>query len=177
MVRKRGEHGVIVLAALFFISFTVIGVRFFCISEKQDNVSAAQLGHTFTLEVGRCQGTIYDRDMEPLVNGQTVLKAAAVPSLLDMEETAAFAVDKESFYREYSKGLPFVFECTDKTLESDGLTVFKVPVRYSEDQTARHVIGYLSGDKGADGIEYAYESVLGADCAITAFHIPQTASE
>lgn len=160
MVRKCGESGVIIITALFFVCFTVIGVRFFCIAGKQDNVSAAKLEQTFTLEVGKCQGTIYDRNMKPLVNAETVRKAAAVPRLLDMESTAESAVNKEAFYSEFFKGRPFVYECNEKAIESDGLTVFEVPVRYSKSQTARHVIGYLSDDSGADGIEYAYDSVL-----------------
>ncbi len=160
MVRKRGEHGVLVLTAAFFISFTFIALNYYRIAAEQKDVPAAQLESTLTIEAGRCQGTIYDRNMRPLINATTKHIAAAVPSALNREQTAEYAIDKESFYKQFDKGEPFVFDCSDKALESDGLTIFEVPVRYSEHQLAQHLIGYLSDDSGADGIEFAYDDVL-----------------
>ena len=64
------------------------------------------------------------------------------------------------FVTGYESGEPFVFECIKNTPESEGLTVFELPVRYSENQAASHIIGYLSQNDGADGIEYAYNSIL-----------------
>ena len=163
MTRKRGEHGVIILTAVFFIAFTILTSNLFRIAVEQKNVAAAATEGTFTLQVGECQGTVYDRNIRPLNNSDTKLLAAAVPLALDRESTAEYAIDKEKFLTEFDKGLPFVFECTDKALESDGLTIFETPVRYSERQLARHVIGYLSDNKGADGIEYAYDQLLRGD--------------
>ena len=160
MVRKRGENGVIILTGLFFTAFVFIIFRFYTVAWKQEYVPAASMEHTFTVEIGKCQGTIYDRNMVPIVNSRTISKAAAIPEFLDKEKTAEYAVDKEGFYSEFDIGKPFVFECNSKALESDGLTIFEVPVRYSSNQSARHIVGYLSDDKGADGIEYAYDSIL-----------------
>ena len=160
MIRKRGENRVIILIGLLFTAFIFIIFRYYAVAWKQEYVPAAKTEQTFTIELGKCQGTIYDRNMRPLVNSEIVTKAAAIPAFLDREQTAEYAADRNSFCREYDKGKPFIFECNDKALESVGLTVFEVPVRYSEDQSAQHIIGYLSDDKGADGIEYAYDSVL-----------------
>ncbi|MBR5682320.1 MAG: penicillin-binding protein 2 [Ruminococcus sp.] len=160
MVRKRGENGVIILTALFFTAFVILIFRYYSIAWQQKNVSAAQLEHTFTIEVGKTQGTIYDHDLKPIINSEKELRAVAVPALLDCDKTAEYAIDKESFYKEFENGKPFVFRCSDKTLESDGLTVFEVPVRYSRTQKAQHIIGYLSEGRGADGIEYSYDSIL-----------------
>ena len=160
MVRKRGENGVIILTALFFTVFVILIFRYYSIAWQQEYVSTAQLEHTFTIDVGRTQGTIYDRGLRPVINAETELRAVAVPTLLDCKKTAEYALDRESFYKEFDKGKPFVFKCSDKALESDGLTIFEVPVRYSEDQRAQHIVGYLSEEKGADGIEYAYDSIL-----------------
>ena len=160
MLRRRGEYGVLVMASCFFIVFIVIVCNFFRIAFEQKEVPAAGTDRTLTIEVGDCQGTVYDRQLRPLTNSETKLMAAAVPSSLARDETASYAVDRESFLTDYEKGKPFVFECTEKALDSDGLTVFEIPVRYSADQPAQHIIGYLSDNKGADGIEYAYDSVL-----------------
>ncbi|MCR4640010.1 penicillin-binding protein 2 [Ruminococcus sp.] len=160
MVRKRGEYGVLILTAVFFISFTLISANFYRLAVYSGEIPAAESDSKMTLEAGECQGTIYDRNMKPLTNAETKHMAAAVPAALNREETAQYAVDKEQFYSDFEKGEPFIFQCTDNALESEGLTVFEVPVRYSDIQTARHVIGYLSDNKGVDGIEYAYDSVL-----------------
>lgn len=160
MVRKRGEHGVLVLTAAFFISFTFIALNYYRIAAEQKDVPAAQLESTLTVEAGRCQGTIYDRNMRPLTNAATKHIAVAVPSALNREQTVEYAIDKESFYEQFDRGEPFVFDCSDKALESDGLTIFEVPVRYSEHQLAQHIIGYLSDNSGADGIEFAYDDIL-----------------
>ena len=160
MVRKRGEHGVLIITAVFFISFTLIACNYYRLFMYPDHIPASEFSSKMALEVGECQGTIYDRNMQPLTNTEMKKMAAAVPSALNREDTARYAVDKEQFYSDFEKGLPFVFQCTEDTLESEGITVFEVPVRYSEKQPARHVIGYLSDNDGADGIEYAYNSVL-----------------
>lgn len=160
MIRKRADHGIIILTAFFFIAFAVLAFNYYRISAEQQYVRAAQVSSKLVMTVGDCQGTIYDRNMKPLVNEETVLAAAAVPEALDREATARYAVDKEQFYEDFDAGEPFVFTCTEETTGSEGLTVFELPVRYSGEQLARHVIGYLSDDSGADGIEYAYDSIL-----------------
>lgn len=163
MVRKRGEHGVILLTAVFFIVFAVLAGNFYRISYEGAAMPASYTDHSVTIEAGSCQGTIYDREMRPIVNAELQKAAVAVPSALDREKTAACALDRKSFLDDFDKGQPFVFLCTDKALEEEGLTVFNVPVRYSENQTARHIVGYLSDGAGADGIEYAYDSLLRGD--------------
>ena len=160
MVRKRGEHGVLVLTALFFVTFTILCCDYYRLALHPMNIPAADFSGKITLNVGECQGTIYDRNMKPLTNAEMTTIAVAVPQALNREDTARYALDKEQFYNDFEKGEPFVFPCSENTLESEGLTVFEVPVRYSEKQPARHVIGYLSDNKGVDGIEYAYDSIL-----------------
>ena len=101
MVRKRGEHGVIVLTAIFFLCFTLLGLNFFRLAMEQKAVPSALQSHTYTIEAGRCQGTIYDTKMRPLTNAETHLEAVAVPSMLDREITAGYAVDREEFYEQF----------------------------------------------------------------------------
>ena len=154
-----------VLTAMFFIMFCFIACNYYRIAFAQEEVRAAQERSELTVSVGEIRGTIYDRDMQPLTNCDTSLKAVAVPNALDREDTAAYAIDKATFYEAYDEGEPFVFECEAGTPDSVGLTVFEIPERYSADETASHLIGYLSDGKGADGIEYAYDSILRSDNA------------
>lgn len=160
MLRKKGENRIITVTAVFFIVFTLLAVNYYAISVKQTYVRTAEKNAELIIGAGESQGTIYDRNLKPLVNTESIYKAVAVPTAVNKEEIASYAEDKDDFLRKCEDGEPFVFDCREDTPESEGLTVFKLPVRYSETQTACHVIGYLSDGKGADGIEYAYDSIL-----------------
>ncbi len=160
LIRKKGENRIIFLAACFFLMFTVLVMRYFVISQEQKNVRAAELRSEFTINAGTSQGTIYDRNLQPIVNAEKSFNAVVIPTAADKEKTAEYAVDRTEFLKKYEKGEPFIFECRSDTPETDGLTVFELPVRYSENQPACHTVGYLSENSGADGIEYAYDSIL-----------------
>lgn len=162
-MRKKAEIRVIILAGTFFVIFTALCFNYYRIAMKRDHVQTAKTNSQFTIIAGNSEGTIYDRNMKPLVNSQKKYIATAVPSFLDRNTTAEFAVDKDSFLEDFDKGLPFTFECKSDTPDSDGLTVFEIPERYSENQPAQHVIGYLSQGEGVAGIEYAYNKILRND--------------
>lgn len=160
MVRKRGEHGVVFITAAFFIAFTLISMNYFRIAFIQEQVGSAEERSELKIVAGTSQGTIYDRNMTPMINCSETYSAVAVPAALSREETAKFSLDKEAFYKEFDKGKPFVFSCVKETPESAGLTVFSMPQRYSENMPAQHIIGYLSDGKGVSGLEYAYDQVF-----------------
>lgn len=160
LVRKRGEHGVVFITAAFFIAFTLISMNYFRIAFIQEQVGLAEERSELKIVAGTSQGTIYDRNMTPMINCSETYSAVAVPAALSREETAKFALDKEEFYNKFDKGKPFVFSCGKETPESAGLTVFSMPQRYSENMPAQHIIGYLSDGKGVSGLEYAYDQVF-----------------
>ena len=164
-MQKRTERGIIALTAIFFLLFTILACNYYRIAFSQEYVSAAQERSEVTISAGEIEGTIYDRNMKPIVNAETVTKAVIVPSAVECQKAEKSAVDKSEFREAYAKGEPFVFECTENTPESDGLTVFEIPERYSETQLASHIVGYISDGSGMDGLEYAYDSVLRGDTA------------
>ena len=160
MIRKRGENGVIILTGGFFLMFLVLAVSYFSIAYERKYAEAADRRSEFVIHVGESQGTIYDRNMRPLTNSTVKHTAVAVPSAADRSRLREYAVDKEKFDDGMSSGEPFIFECSGDTPESDAVTVFESCERYTQEQPARHIIGYLSDGKGVSGIERAYESVL-----------------
>ncbi len=160
LLRKKGEYRILFTAVMFFISFVIIGMKYFIIAQKQTEVRGAEKRSEFTIKVGESQGTIYDRNMKPLVNQSKIIKAAVVPYAVKKDEIREYVKDKAEFDERYEKGEPFITELSEKTSETNGITVFEIPERYSENQTACHVTGYLSDGKGADGLEYAYDSIL-----------------
>lgn len=163
MIRKRSEYGIIAIAAAFFIMFLAISMRYFVIAFEKPYISTAKERAVLTLTAGESQGTIYDRNMMPLVNQEKKYIAAVIPTYADKEMLKTHAVDQKEFDKSFEKGEPFVFECDNNTPESESVTLFEIPVRYGSDQTAQHIIGYLSDGHGVSGIEYAYDSILRGD--------------
>ena len=63
MVRKRGEHGVLILTAVFFLSFTLLVGNYYRLAFYSQDIPAADFSSKMTLEVGECQGTMLRRAM------------------------------------------------------------------------------------------------------------------
>ena len=162
MVQKRAESGVIILAGVFFLMFLTVVVKYYQISNEK-NVAAVFQSSVVEINVDNSQGTIYDRNMQPLVNSEKCWYAAIVPSVADKEELLEYMYDKTEFCTKYESGEAFVVECSKNTPESEGVTVFESAVRYPENQLAQHIIGYTSGGSGVSGLEYAYDRILRGD--------------
>lgn len=162
-MRKKAEHGIIVLASFFSLVFIVIIGNYFRIAGNTSYSEIAEKRYAMTVEVSSNEGNIYDRNMKRLVNTDTKYVAVAIPQAVERDELVEYAVDKDDFYAKYDVGEPFEFEAKCYIEESDGLTVFRVPIRYSESSIATHIIGYTSQNVGVTGIEYAYDSILRDD--------------
>lgn len=163
MIRKRSDGGVLFLVGAFFLMFTALACNYFRIAFEGRYVRAAEQRSELTISAGESQGTVYDCNMVPIVNAGKKYYAVAVPYAIDPDKTAGYAVNREEFLGAVSKGSPFVFQCRENTPESEGLTVFSIPERYADEQSACHLIGYLSDGKGVSGIEYAYDRILRGD--------------
>ncbi len=159
-MRKRSDSGILMLLFAFAVMFFAVTANYFHIAEKQEYVAAASERSELTITSAEPRGTIYDRNMCPLVNAETEYRAVVVPSAVDRETAASCALDRGQFMLRFDKGEPFAFDCKGDTESSAGLTVFEVPRRYGREQLAQHVIGYISDGVGVDGIERAYESIL-----------------
>lgn len=162
-MRKRAENGIMTMFALIFLLFFIVAVNYFRLAEHPPALSALSERSELRLTVGETRGTIYDCNMRPMVNVGKMYRAAAVPTAPDIESLADYALDREGFLTDLAKGEPFVFDCREDTPEIMGVTVFELPERYSESQTAHHVIGSISDGAGVSGIESSYDSVLRSD--------------
>lgn len=165
MIQKRVETGIVSLVIVFLLMFLVIVLKYYQLGAEQKDIPVAFHRSVVEISAGNGQGTIYDRNMQPLVNTKKCWYAAIVPSAVDKEEIIGYAADKTEFSEKYSAGEPFVFECSEDTPETEGITVFEVPERYSGNQLAQHTIGYISDGTGVSGLEYAYDRILRDDSA------------
>ena len=162
-MRKKSENRIIILVAVFFILFTLISLRYFYLSSETSYVKTNISDSFVTINADKSQGSIYDRNMIPLVNREYYYQAVIVPSAVNYDDISDYAVDRNYFDGKFKEGKPFSFICKSGLKESAGLTVFRIPKRYSGRQTAQHIIGYISENKGVSGIEYAYDRILRND--------------
>ena len=159
-MRKRAEGGVILLAVLFMLLFGILALNYLQLSDRHKYVDAAAERSLLTINAGDSQGTVFDRNFIPLTNTDTEIIASVVPSAVSLDELLKYTVDKEQVREKYKEGRPFSMRCRVKGSDSAGLTFFEVPVHNKGKMLAPHVVGYLSEEKGASGIEYAYNDLL-----------------
>ncbi len=140
-----------------------IGARlFYIIQVRPAEVASAQ--SRWTVSVATTRGTIYDRNMTPLVNEKHEYRAALAPSesLLSLVYSATTQQRFSALRDQLSSGAPAMVRLTKPIGFADGIELFWVPVRYSERLLAPHIIGYLdnNGENGITGIEASYDEVL-----------------
>lgn len=124
---------------------------------------AAQNQSTYTLEVARTRGMIYDCALRPLVNAEMQTRAAILPSPRSAQ-TMQKLLDKDELLARMEDGRPFaaaIPEAQRAALENaEGVTLFQAPSRYGAHPTAVHLIGHLQDSAGAYGLEQVYNDFL-----------------
>ncbi len=140
----------------------LIGRLFVIVDSNPAAVASTQ--SAFTVVVASARGTIYDRHYQPLVNDSDEYRAAVSPreSVLSSVFSATTQEDFSILRNQLSKGNPTTVRLTKSIAVTEGLQLFRVPLRYGDRVLAPHVIGYLdgSGQQGVFGIEYGYNSLL-----------------
>ena len=151
-----------IFASLMFV-FMVLVLRVFVLSRSTYYAAAAGSQSSYLLQVDRSRGMIYDCNMKPMVGTETEYRAAVAPSS-EAAGALYFALDEEE--REYAthclaEQRPFVIDVEQPQIFSKGIQVFPVQKRYTERQSAVHVLGYLDAEgNGVSGIELAYNEYL-----------------
>ncbi len=112
-----------------------------------------------TLVIGETRGKIYDRNYKPLAESEDRLLSVVIPSVGSLTFMEKYLTDEE-IKDKIDKGFPFIIE-TEEKVNTEFVRTFSVPLRYAENQTAVHIIGYTDKDKkGISGIEKAFDSYL-----------------
>ena len=153
------EKRSISLFVFFCLCFTGLMLRIaFIGSSEFSSVSQGRSRRTVT--VGESRGKIYDRNLKKLVDRENKLIAAVSP-VVGSVDFLGFMSDMDSFNNKITNGAPFAVEVNEK-INNEFIRTFDVPVRYTENQPAVHLIGYLTSDgkSGVSGLEKAYNSFL-----------------
>ena len=134
------------------------------ISQNQSILSVGVNQSTRTITIGSVRGTIYDRNLVPLVNNTVRYCGVLYPESSLIQKIREDMTDAE--YRRLLESLDsgnlLVANLSKASYLSKGLRTFEIPVRYSEKVSCAHLLGYLdnSSSRGITGIEKAYDAVL-----------------
>lgn len=154
----------IVFYSFMLFSFAALVLRIFYIIQTESEIYAAQSTNSFRLLIDKKRGTIYDRNLVPLVSDETKYKVAVLPSI--QSKTYLHSVLSEEEFSKisdsFSLGLPFTFETDTFIEESYDVEVYLINKRYSQNALASHFIGYCDSGLtyGISGIEKAYDETL-----------------
>ena len=147
---------------IFLCALGAVALRIVYLERGGEAAGAAVIQSSRTISVAQSRAGIYDRNGRPLVNRSFEWKALVFPEEADLSVLKDY-VNDESFIETAKDGLPVVVDTGGKIIEGPGVYNFKTPRRYSENQLAAHIIGYISDGAGASGIEKAYDGLLASE--------------
>lgn len=132
------------------------------VSGSAEYVAAANGQSVYRLDIAKARGCIYDCNLKPLTCSETKLTAAVAPTIeaIGALEKATDGKQRERLAAALEDGKPFAITLENE-IDSPFIDIFETAERYSENQLAPHVVGYLDGmGEGASGIELAMNDVL-----------------
>lgn len=158
------DKRVIVLFFCVLLLFFGVDARIFWLSLSEKSVPTAASHGKYTIKINTGRGTVFDRNLNSIVNLGIKYIAVVAPgqnAAEQMKVLSAHVSDISVLESNFEKGLPFTIEVDDPEINVSGVTVIKSRVRYPDDAFAPHIIGYLDGSgTGVSGIEKAYNKVL-----------------
>lgn len=152
------------IVLLMFIS----SLRIYQIS-VMDYHETARAQSSFSLEVTKHRGIIYDCNLTPLVATTSKYVAAVPPTpkaVVGLRKLLSGDELQQALQR-LEGGKPILVDVPVFT-ETEGIEIFSIPSRYKNDQPAAHIIGYLDGSgHGTAGIEASYDDILYSNQSLT----------
>ncbi|MFT9078195.1 peptidoglycan D,D-transpeptidase FtsI family protein [Ethanoligenens sp.] len=153
------------LFAVFIALFGLLIVRLVRLAQPDSAISqAAQTHGSYNLKLGVERGTIYDTNLNSLVNTQSAYIAVVRPQKNPSTQFAALSphvADWDDLKKKLSTRLPFSIRVNTPNLKAPGVLVVRMDQRYSGSDIAPQLIGYLdSSGNGAAGLEKSYNAVL-----------------
>ena len=120
---------------------------------------------TVTVTVGTARGTIYDRNLTPLVNtgAEWAAAIAPFPETLSVLSDGLPGDELHALLARLQSGKPVATSLSQPLAPVKGLTQLRVPVRYGEQVLAPHVLGYVDDvGTGVTGAELVFDDLLKA---------------
>ncbi len=150
------ERAVIMLLLAFA---ALLLARLFALGRHSETLSAAASTGSYTLKADLGDGVIYDSSFRRLTGQKSEYLAIVHPTPEAVRALIGHTIEVAKVRDAQMTGKPFLCKVDSPDLKCADITVFEVPVRYSD--TAVHLIGYTNGDGiGMSGLEAAYNDFL-----------------
>ncbi len=149
------------LLLVLTIGFGTLWHRLYVLVTDETLQAAAAAQRTYVMEVSRIRGTIYDCNLNPMTNRSQrwVTAAVASPAAVTMLRSALPESLRTDVLERLQKGKPVLLN--DHLPQVPGVLSVQVPVRYSTEGTAVHVIGHIDvSGQGMCGIEKDWDALL-----------------
>lgn len=147
MLPKR----IVVLYVLVLSFCTLLMLRLSKLTTGAALQQAATVQSSYALTVGETRGLIYDRNLKPLVGSSSINLLAVAPGTQSIAALQLMLPRTEflELMPLLESGKPVVLRAS-RPVVGTGVQSFVLPVRYSGNCLAPHVLGYLDG--GGDGV-------------------------
>ncbi len=125
----------------------------------------AERQSSYGVLVATTRGEIFDANFTPLVDNESERLAVVTPgaqAAMTIMQSMRNKEEMDQLSALLASGHPFLYPVKNNNWTGDGITIFDVTQRYSADQLAVHLVGYLDGnhETGQTGIEAAYNDKL-----------------
>ena len=148
---------------IFCLMMGYLSLRIYEINNSKYSQAAAQ-NNSKTITAATSRGTVYDCNMKKLTNNDTEYYAAVKPTTQALSKLNGLisSDEMEKIVSEMSLGLPSVVKVNAASIDCDDIRIIETKKRYSDNQPASNVIGYLESGtlKGISGIEKIYDKWL-----------------
>ena len=169
---------VITLFCLYAAASLALLIRVGVINNSPSAAKTAG-GQYSTYSLSEIRGYIYDRNMRPLVNTkhETYVAAVPLPKTVTALKSTLTAPEFEKAYEKLSAGKPALIKTESNITPSDETVMLDVISRYSADDPAQNLIGYLDSEgNGAFGLEKAFDSFLSENSGSLSVSFPVSAA-
>ena len=149
------------LLLVMTIGFGTLWHRLYTLATDETLQVAAAAQRTYVMEAARIRGTIYDCNLNPMTNRaqRWVTAVVASPAAVTMLRRTLPEELQTNVLERLQNGKPVLLN--DHLPQVPGVLSVQVPVRYSTEGTAVHVIGHIDvSGQGVCGIEKDWDALL-----------------
>lgn len=151
---------ILICAVLMIVSFFILYTHILSIIVNGDYIDFAEKQSKYVVDIGTVYGNIYDCNYNLIVNDTQNYISVVNPTDEAIAEIEPFVVNNFDFQDKLKKGTPFAVQTTKNNFKSRDIYSFTIPQRYSKNQIAKHLIGYISNGEGVSGLEKSYNKFL-----------------
>ncbi|MDD4699502.1 MAG: penicillin-binding protein 2 [Oscillospiraceae bacterium] len=155
--QSRSAMTLFVVICLFFVCI----IRLMAFASSETLKASAESQSTATIKLYNVRGDIYDTNYIKLTGSESKTVSIILPTpkgVISLSSLLSGEGLKTALQR-LNSNKPILVEVDSKNM--NGTITYEVPIRYSDNQLAAHVVGYLNSEgKGTSGIESGLNDVL-----------------